>query len=311
MIEIRKYKELIKETRKTFFSSAYDAIYEIFVSEGLTQKKPEYFFKNASFIIEELRKKSWEYYQENEKKFTSAMLKTLSYSDTFIKNLNGLDSVTYFIETYPEHIYSLILSNTQSRRSRAGAEFESIIELIFFGAKIPIDSQANIGKKIFDEKNLGKLVDFASPGVVQYSINKRITLLISAKTTLRERWQEVPEEMTRTGASRMLLATLDDKISNANLSILYEANIEIVTTKTNKLNNYNTIQSVITFEDLIKECYDNNIKWENFIYNDKYNQIVEHLTNQKNKHLNHDFVKDYYNERIENIYSKINKEKIK
>ena len=38
-------------------------------------------------------------------------------------------------------------------------------------------------------------------------------MLISAKTTLRERWQEIPEEMGRTGAREMFLVTLDDTIS--------------------------------------------------------------------------------------------------
>lgn len=116
-----------------------------------------------------------------------------------VKNKAGIEAVTWFVETFPEEIYSLTLSNTQSRRSRAGKEFEAIIELILIGANIPIDSQGNIGKKAFVEKGLGKLVDIVSPGAIEYNLNKRNTVLISAKTTLRERWQEVPEEMGRTG----------------------------------------------------------------------------------------------------------------
>ena len=55
--------------------------------------------------------------------------------------------------------------------------------------------------------------------------------MISAKTTLRERWQEVPEEMGRTGAREMFLATLDTTISSDVLNTLYEANIQVTTTK--------------------------------------------------------------------------------
>ncbi|MBR5495540.1 MAG: hypothetical protein IKV71_07950, partial [Psychrobacter sp.] len=69
---------------------------------------------------------------------------------------------------------------------------------------------------------------------MEFEANKRNTVLISAKTTLRERWQEVPEEMGRTGAKEMFLATLDDTISNEVLNTLYEANINITTTKANK-----------------------------------------------------------------------------
>ena len=129
------------------------------------------------------------------------------------------------------YIYALTLSNTQSRRSRAGKEFESIIELILIGAGIPLDSQGNIGKQEFVNKGLGKLVDLVSLGVLEYIVNKRNTVLISAKTTLRERWQEVPEEMGRTGAREMFLATLDTSISSDVLNTLYEANIQVTTTK--------------------------------------------------------------------------------
>ena len=136
------------------------------------------------------------------------MLKEL-VDDEYIKTLTPIEAITWFVEEFPEHIYALTLSNTQSRRSRAGKEFESTIELILIGAGIPLDSQGNIGKQEFVNKGLGKLVDLVSPGVLEYIVNKRNTVLISAKTTLRERWQEVPEEMGRTGAREMFLATLD------------------------------------------------------------------------------------------------------
>lgn len=58
------------------------------------------------------------------------------------------------------------------------------------------------------------MVDTVSPGVTEFEINKRDAVLISAKTTLRERWQEVPEEMGSTGAREMFLATLGEKVSD-------------------------------------------------------------------------------------------------
>ena len=84
-------------------------------------------------------------------------------------------------EKFPEHIYALTLSNTRSRRSREGKEFESIIELILIGAGIPLDTQGNIGKQEFVNKSLRKLVDLVSPGVLEYIVDKRNTVLISAK----------------------------------------------------------------------------------------------------------------------------------
>ncbi|WP_460997138.1 type II restriction endonuclease, partial [Staphylococcus aureus] len=92
------------------------------------------------------------------------------------------------------------------------------------GAGIPVDVQGAIGKSFFQKNQIGKLVDLVMPGVVQYTSNKRNTMLISAKTTLRERWQEVPEEVNRTGIREMYLATLDDSFSEETINILYEAN---------------------------------------------------------------------------------------
>nr|MCV5142830.1 type II restriction endonuclease [Escherichia coli] len=93
-----------------------------------------------------------------------------------------------------------------------------------------VDVQGAIGKSFFQKNQIGKLVDLVMPGVVQYTSNKRNTMLISAKTTLRERWQEVPEEVNRTGIREMYLATLDDSFSEETINILYEANVVVVTT---------------------------------------------------------------------------------
>lgn len=195
---VKNYSDLVKQERNKTFKPAYDFIYSIFEQLKYNEKDTLFFLNNASTIVEELRKNSWDTFVPLEKTFTSKMLQQLVKPEE-VKNKAGIEAVTWFVETFPEEIYSLTLSNTQSRRSRAGKEFEAIIELILIGANIPIDSQGNIGKKAFVEKGLGKLVDIVSPGAIEYNLNKRNTVLISAKTTLRERWQEVPEEMGRTG----------------------------------------------------------------------------------------------------------------
>lgn len=207
-ISLDEYKNLVKEKRKEGFKQPYDLVYDNFITLGYDKVPKEFFLSNASEVVEKLRNSCWSEFQPLEKDFTSKMLKEL-VDDEYIKTLTPIEAITWFVEEFPEHIYALTLSNTQSRRSRAGKEFESIIELILIGAGIPLDSQGNIGKQEFVNKGLGKLVDLVSPGVLEYIVNKRNTVLISAKTTLRERWQEVPEEMGRTGAREMFLATLD------------------------------------------------------------------------------------------------------
>ncbi|MBA1681723.1 type II restriction endonuclease, partial [Escherichia coli] len=88
-------------------------------------------------------------------------------------------------------------------------------------------------------------------------------MLISAKTTLRERWQEVPEEVNRTGIREMYLSTLDDSFSEETINILYEANVVVVTTIENKNLKYKNNNRVLTFEDMLQSAMELSRKWNN------------------------------------------------
>ena len=300
-ISIEKYKALVKEKRSEFIKQPYDLVYDNFVKLGYDKVQKDFFLEKASEIVEKVRGSSWSEFLPLEKNFTSTMLRKLIDKNT-VSNMTPENAITWFVEKYPEHIYALNLSNTQSRRSRAGKEFECIIELILIGAGIPLDSQGNIGKQEFVSKGLGKMVDVVSPGVLEYLINKRNTVLISAKTTLRERWQEVPEEMGRTGAREMFLATLDTTISSDVLNTLYEANIQVTTTKKIKEQYYASNSRVLTFEKLLEICLDNLSHWDNYNYSvEETEKIVELINRQIEKHSNHKFVEDYYNNRLEEI----------
>lgn len=295
-MELEAYKEFVKKQRKNYFSEdmPYDFIYRQFEKGGFTKKSTDYFFDNASIIIDFLRTESWKEFQSKEHQFTSKMLSSL-YSKSDVEKMSSSEAIAWFVEKFPMHIYNLNLSNTQSRRSRAGKEFEAIIELILIGADIPMDSQGNIGKKFFVDKGLGKLVDIVSPGSVEYVLNKRDTVLISAKTTLRERWQEVPEEMGRTGAREMFLVTLDDNISKEVIENLNDANIQVVTTKSLKQKKYATYHSVISFEKLLLILKETAVKWTDFDYTDKAKaEIKVNIEKQLEKHIGRPFVVDYY-----------------
>ena len=300
-ISFEQYRNSIKSQRILDFPSPYDLVYEVFVKNRFDTKDAGFFRENASFIVESLRKSCWETYVPLEKDFTRQMLVKLIDADS-IKDMSPQEAVVWFAETYPEHIYQLSLSNTQSRRSRAGKEFEAIIELILTGAGIPMDTQGNIGKKTFVNKGLGKLVDAVSPGVVEYGIDKNDVVLITAKTTLRERWQEVPEEMGRTGAKEMFLATLDESITTEVLDTLYESNIRIVTTKSVKEKCYHENKRVLSFERLIDICNGNLQQWDGYKYSaDEIKSIKDSIEIQLQKHTKHDFLVQYYYERLKKL----------
>ena len=306
-MDIEKYQKLIAKERNVYFKSSFERAYQAFCELGLDKKDQSYFEQNASKIVEEMRAQCWNDFLKEESSFTIYMMKklipTLSYD-----NLAVDEAIGRYLETYPEHIYQLCLSNTQSRRSRAGKEFEHIIELILMGAEIAIDSQGNIGKDKFVEKGLGKLVDVVSPGVIEFEINKRNAVLISAKTTLRERWQEVPEEMGRTGAREMFLATLDEKVTDNVLNALYEANIQLTSTVRNKKENYPNNDRVLTFEELIAICKNNKADWDKFVYTvDQAEQQCNLLEIQIEKHKDHPFVESALSKRLSKYASVLKK----
>ncbi len=305
-ISVSDYMELVKKERNIFFKNSFDRAYHSFIKLGFDKKNAIFFRENASKIVEDMREQCWNDFLEEESMFTSHMLKKLIHDDT-VNGMNPRKAIEWYVDTYPAHIYQLNLSNTQSRRSRAGKEFENIIELVLLGAGISLDSQGNIGKDCFMEKGLGKLVDTVSPGVIEFEENKRNTVLISAKTTLRERWQEVPEEMGRTGAREMFLATLDDKISNDVLRTLYEANIQVTTTKRLKETKYVRNNTVISFEDLINICLENSDKWVGYLFSkEQLEQAVILSQRQVEKHDEHEFVKERFKSRMMTYQEKLN-----
>lgn len=255
-LDVVEYRELIKSERKKQFNKPFSIVYKNFCDLGYDSQKPDFFMKNASEYIEKMRDRCWDDYKEIEKEFTSSMLSKI-IDDDHLQDMTALEGLSVIAEDYDEHLYHLFLSNTQSRRSRAGKEFEYITELLLMGAGIPFISQAAIGKKLYVEKNLAKLIDMVIPGVGEYDKNKNEAICVSSKTTLRERWQEVPEEIDRTSLSKIYLTTLDMNISDATFDLLHENNVIVVTTKSIKKQYYNGYAEkdrIVTFEDFLKEA---------------------------------------------------------
>lgn len=297
-ISEKDFKEYVKSERKEHFITPFELAYKSFCDLGFDKKSKDYFVNNASEYIMEMRAKCWDEFVPFERDFTTRMLTYLINIEK-ISKMTPVEAIKDFTLEYPQHIYDLSLSNTQSRRSRAGKEFEAILELLLVGADIPADTQGSIGKTYFQSHQIGKLVDFVTPGVVQYLSNKRNTMLISAKTTLRERWQEVPEEVSRTGIREMYLATLDDSFSAETLRILYEANVIVVTTKKIKEEKYKNNNRVITFEEMLQIAMETAAKWNNSVYSSEdIATLKTHLGKQLDKYENYPYVKTFYEKRL-------------
>jgi hypothetical protein len=99
----------------------------------------------------------------------------------------------------------LMLSASQQRKSRAGYSFEHHIEAMLVDGRLPFAKQV-----VMDAK---KRPDFVLPSLAQFRNPAEGTppgLILSAKTTLRERWKQVQREMA---GRDLYLATVDESIA--------------------------------------------------------------------------------------------------
>ncbi|PWL73822.1 type II restriction endonuclease [Candidatus Gastranaerophilales bacterium] len=230
-----------------------------------------YLKSNISKVIEELREGCWQLYLKDEaefnKNFISHLIETrklpCSLLQDYIKTYDICNSKNFttdlseligkYTGSIMPYIYALNLSTTQSRRARSGKTFEAIIKyLIVEKFKYPFDDQSNIGQGFFKTQNVGKIVDGIIPNKNAYINNRAKTLIITMKTSLRERWQEVAEEIGRTNTPHMFLLTLDKKLSKQKLKTMELHNIRIVNTKDVK-EAYKDYNNIISFDEFFNE----------------------------------------------------------
>ena len=170
--------------------------------------------------------------------------------EKFIDVLAGLvGEVSGRIFPYP---YELAKSITQSRRSRAGTAFERIIRHVIDIFEFPCDDQSKIARVNFTQGNLGKLVDSLIPGIKAYEENRSKCAILTMKTTLRERWQEVVEELHRTNVPHVYLLTLDENITDGVLETVRHHNITLVAPDYVKDKTPGRL-NIMSFEDLFNK----------------------------------------------------------
>ncbi len=250
------------------------------------QDNPEFadHLRNTSSFIQELRKNTWEEYVESELAFYRSIINVLMQERDHSKEVLGTllnDDVTKALASaknkhetiaiisdlfgnfagriFP-YFYELSKSVTQSRRSRAGTEFEATISNIMRHYEYPYSTQSELGQRIFDTKGLGKKVDGVVPGMEAYSVNRSKCMVTTMKTTIRERWQEVVEELNRTNIPSIYLLTLDEGITENTLSLMSNHNITLVTYDTIK-EKYPTFTNIISFETLFNEEIPHCLEW--------------------------------------------------
>jgi hypothetical protein len=277
--ELEKFDTLIKQYRTKYIRTSQEIV-EFALSENqeyLHQIK----VKQVSKCISELREIVWQEYLLDEVNFNAILMRDLhklleTPKDILevLLNKNITDKKgEELIETVKEicgeyagrvfpYIYRLSLSNTQSRRSRAGKSFEAIIYKIYENLGYEYDSQSKVGRKTFDTLGLGKKVDSILPNIKCYAERRNKTIIGTMKTSLRERWQEVAEEIERTKIPEIHLLTADESIPKSKAQEMANHNIIVVTYEwVANSDSLKSMKNIISFEEYLFEEIPNILKF--------------------------------------------------
>lgn len=159
----------------------------------------------------------------------------------------SINQVLMNIVTEFYQIDGILLSAAQTRKSRAGASFELHIERLLTDGGIPHEVQV-----IADAK---KRPDFVLPSFAAYMDplrDRNGALVLSAKTTLRERWKQVQGEMRNCD---LFLATVDESIAENAIKDMERQGIILVVPESLKKSDttvYKSQSNVISFKSFFE-----------------------------------------------------------
>ncbi|GGX10728.1 type II restriction endonuclease [Undibacterium macrobrachii] len=156
------------------------------------------------------------------------------------------DLVTAVVRGFTE-LDATFLSASQHRKSRAGRSFEQHIGRLLSDGNISFEEQAVTG---------GRRPDFVLPNLMTLKDTTRSfndALILSAKTTLRERWKQIAMEKFNCS---LFLATVDDRVSADAIHDMQRQEICLVvpeSLKKAKETCYKDKENVITFRAFFDE----------------------------------------------------------
>ncbi len=190
-----------------------------------------------------------ELFKEFQRKKRSVELVRIVLGSEPVK-MNAVDVIKALIDNL-HTIDALMLSASQQRKSRAGYSYEHHIETMLTDGCIPFEKQVVIQAKKRPDFVLPSLafIDSGQPGA-------STGLILSAKTTLRERWKQVEREK---GTRDLYLTTLDENIASNAIEDMASIGIKLVIPeklKKAKESEYKNHTNVLSF----REFCDNVIK---------------------------------------------------
>ncbi len=185
---------------------------------GLTSLNPFVVDRPGDALREISRSIEWELFREFQRRERSVELVRTVLGDSPVET-DAAALIRRLIEKFSE-IDALMLSAAQQRKSRAGYSYEHHIEAMLSDGEIPHEKQVIVEAR--------KRPDFVLPSLkfVDSGQPEAATgLILSAKTTLRERWKQVEREK---GKRNLFLTTVDENIAGNAIEDMASIGVQLV-----------------------------------------------------------------------------------
>jgi len=243
-MDIENLKE-VAEDHNIYIASTQDiidqTINQIYQSyENDTQEIKE----NFDEIVVKSEQYAYSVYLESQLNYGKEIISSFVQDLIDENEITSISDVPSVIGSYFEAFDRFFLSLSQSRKTRAGSTFESILNALFQRLGYPFAYQQVINGK----------PDFVMPSVDYFIRNPSDCIIFTSKRILRERWRQIISE----GAlgAHFFLATIDDSISSNTFEEMRSNRVNIVCPKKIINENYQTEDNVYSFNDFFTDHLD-------------------------------------------------------
>lgn len=220
--------------------AAFLAKYRLQIIDPFALERPGDALREISRTIE------WEIFREYQRKERSVELVRIVLGDE-PRRMTAKDMIHKLVDQLPA-VDALMLSASQQRKSRAGYSYEHHIEAMLVGGSIPFEKQVILESK--------KRPDFVLPSLAFVDSRKKQSktgLILSAKTTLRERWKQVEREK---GNRQLFLTTVDENIAGNVIKDMATIGVCLVipeSLRESKATEYQGHRNVVSFGELCRD----------------------------------------------------------
>jgi hypothetical protein len=235
--------ELAAKARQTFLKK-----YGLDKTNPFDLDRPGDALREISRIIE------WDLFRDYQRRERAVELVRLVLGD-MPGNIPVSEIIRKLIDQLPA-IDALMLSASQQRKSRAGYSYEHHIESMLLDGNIPFEKQVIIEAR--------KRPDFILPSLAfvdRRTKHAKTGLILSAKTTLRERWKQVEREK---GKRRLFLTTVDENIAGSSIEDMASFGVHLVIPESLRLSKeteYKDHKNVVSFKEFCSEVIQPNLEF--------------------------------------------------